>query len=67
MMNPMHDDPDVAPVSWGERLAALAGILTAALILAICADMVSGGRLAAAARLGGKTPDGKTPGNDCGC
>lgn len=38
--------PDqVPPVTWGERLAGIAGVITASVILFICLDMALGGTL----------------------
>jgi hypothetical protein len=39
------DRQEVPPVTWGERLAGIAGVITATAILVICLDLALGGKL----------------------
>jgi hypothetical protein len=59
--------PDVAPVTWGERLAGVAGVITATAILLICLDLTFGGALSSkvTARLPRAADQEKEGG--CGC
>lgn len=57
----------VPPVTWGERLAGVAGVITATAILLICLDLTLGGALSSriTARLPAAAPAGEDGG--CGC